>query len=109
CERTVPVVPNCKGKHAVETTHCIPAPFGNCFEEDFGVAVGAKLLTEGAQLFAEFAVVVDLAVEREDVTTVVREHRLVTGGRCVDDREPSMAQAHAPSGSINRLRNPRPR
>src|SRR5688572_18340131 len=63
-------------------------------------------MAQRAQLFAQFAIVVDLTVERENVTTVVREHRLVPGGTRVDDRKASMAQAGAPVVLIDRIRNP---
>ena len=63
-------------------------------------------MTERAELFAQFTVVVDLAVVREDVATVVREHRLVTGGTGVDYREAAVAQADAPVVLIDRFGNP---
>src|SRR3954451_20200090 len=66
-------------------------------------------MTERAQLFAQLAVVVDLAIESECVAAVVREHRLVGGGTCGDDREPSMAQTRAALRRIDLLGNPRPR
>src|SRR6185295_953334 len=58
------------------------------------------------KLIAEFAIVVDLAVEREDVAAIVREHRLMTTGRRIDNRKPSMPQTRTPSGRIDRRGNP---
>src|SRR5687768_3810022 len=63
-------------------------------------------MSERAELFAQFAIVVDFAVVREDVTAVVREHGLVTAGTRVDDREPAMAQAGAPVICVDRVRRP---
>ena len=36
--------------------------------------------------------IVDFAVEDDDEAAVVREHRLVAGGRQVDDRQPPVAE-----------------
>ena len=41
------------------------APLGISFEDDFGIAIGEKLIALGMQFHAELGVVVDGAVEDE--------------------------------------------
>jgi hypothetical protein len=47
------------------------------------------------QLGAQFVMVIDLAVVGDDVALIGRKHRLVTGGREIDDREPQVAEGYA--------------
>ena len=42
--------------------------------------------------------IVDLAVEDDDVTPIVRAHRLVTGRREIDDRQPAEPERYATRG-----------
>ena len=74
------VVPNCESKYAVELIYRIPTPFGDRCQQNFGVAVRLERVSKGTQLFAQFAVIVDLAIESEDVTAIMRQHRLVARG-----------------------------
>src|ERR1700752_1728037 len=78
------IVPDGESKHAVETADSFPTPLVDRSEQHFGIAVGFELVSERAKLFAQFAVVVDFAVEGENETAVGREHRLVTGRGGVD-------------------------
>ncbi len=51
-------------------------------------------------LGAQPTVVVDLAVEDDDVTAAVRSHRLVAGRRQVDDGQPAVDEADAGPGVL---------
>ena len=52
----------------------------------------------GGELAADVAVVVDLAVEGDDVAAVGGMHRLRAAGAEIDDGEPALAQRHAALG-----------
>ena len=62
--------------------------------DSFSVAVGIELVAELFELLAQFAIVVDLAVENNPGRAVLIMNRLLSV-REVDDREPSHGQAHA--------------
>ena len=49
----------------------------------------------GSEFSAEFAIVVDFAVQNHDESAVVREHRLMAGAAGIDDRQAAMAEADA--------------
>src|SRR5689334_14568310 len=59
-----------------------------------------------AEFVAQLAIVVDFAVEGENEAAVGREHRLVAGGRRIDDGEAAMAQACRVSRIVDYIRNP---
>ncbi len=52
----------------------------------------------GRQLGAKLGVIVDFAVERQHEAAVGRQHRLVSRGRQVDDRQPAVAKADSRLG-----------
>jgi hypothetical protein len=101
----VPAKPQCafppveigEGKHAVEPRYApLRAPIVQCLEHDLGVAGAAKLHAFPLEVAAQFVVVVNLTVIDEDASAILGEHRL---GGClaeVEDREPTMAEGHAP-------------
>src|SRR5690348_13403787 len=105
-QRSLAIVPDGKRKHAVEPSQTFPTPLLDRGQQNFRIAVCFELMTQRAQLFAQFAVIVDFAVEGENETAVRREHRLVTGRSGIDDRKASMAQTGTAAGVVDRLGNP---
>jgi hypothetical protein len=69
-------------------------------QQDFSVRLRAEDLSERFQVFAESLEVIDLTVEGDDKSTVIRGERLVGLGREVDDRKSPVTEADA---SVTRL------
>src|SRR5262245_8642706 len=65
--------------------------FGVKMQQTFRVAVGSE---SPAQLIADGLEVIDFSVERDRQPAIVAVHRLMAGGREVDDAEASRAQGH---------------
>ena len=64
-------------------------------QQHLGVGVGAKHAPLGFELAAQFAVVVDFAVERDAQPAISAEHRLGAGIGKVDDGQAPVRQADA--------------
>jgi hypothetical protein len=90
-------VPERKGEHAAEMAEAVEPPAIICSEDRFGIG-GRPEIPVRPELVLQFAVVVDLAVERDDAA-VGCLHRLAPGARKIDDREPAMRQ---PASGIRR-------
>ena len=58
-------VPDRKRKHAAQVFGTVSSELIVCVNDRFGVAVGVKGVAEFFELFAEFEVVVDFAVEND--------------------------------------------
>src|SRR6185369_6700603 len=98
--------PNGERKHAVEMGQCIPTPLRDRSKQDFRVAVSLKVMPVRTQFISKLAIIVNLAIEREDVAAIMRDHWLMPAGRRINNRQPPVTQARTPPGRINRLRNP---
>src|SRR5690606_40713400 len=88
-------VPCCDREHAVATAQRLYDPeAGNGLHQHFrvGMATPRKRTAVGKR-FAELAMVVDLAIERNDPTPIGGRHGLRTGIGQVDDRQPSVCQS----------------
>ena len=83
------LVPERVGEHAAQAVERVRAPAVVGAHHDLGVAVGPE--AAAADLRAQLGVVVDLAVVGEPAVRVVA-HRLVPGGRGIDDREPAVTE-----------------
>ena len=83
-QRPLLPVPNREREHADEALHrpAHPPPF-EARQHHLGVGVPAK--RDVAQLVQQFAVVVDLTIEFDDVPAARRRHRLRAGRRQIDD------------------------
>ena len=83
---------NGKRPHAIESgKHPLP-PFAPCVEQDFGIrVVCGENMSLGEEFTAEFAVVVNFAVENNGEGAISGNHRLRATGE-IDDREAAMAQ-----------------
>ena len=64
-------------------------------QQDFGVGSGAEDVALGFELFAQFAVVVDFAVEGDDELAVGAVHGLRAALGEVDDGQAAVAQGDA--------------
>ena len=78
---------------AASTPHSAQASSSTSVSESLRIARPAA-----ASSLTDIAVVVDLAVEGDDVTPVGRMHRLRTAGTEIDDREPALRQHGAALG-----------
>ena len=87
-------MPDGKGEHAAEAFEAIGAPGAEGFENDFGVAMSAEMVTEGFEFCAEFCEVVDFTVEDNDGVAVLSDDRLIAGAE-VDDLEADSAQGYS--------------
>ena len=68
---------------------------GERFQNDFGVGMAAKRNAARGQRRPHVLVAVNLAVVDDDVAAIGRDHRLMAGGRQIDDRQPAMDQSNA--------------
>ena len=97
-QRAPPSVPDREGEHppqAVEAAH--PVSFVEA-QQDLGVGARAKAGAGPEELLPELHEVVDLAVEHDPYRAVVVPHRLVAGGREVDDAESPVPEPDRPIG-----------
>ena len=88
------VVEHDEGEHAAEPVQALSAPVLPGDEEHLGVGLRGERAAERLELDAQLPVVVDLAVEHEDVPAVGRRHRLVATRGEVDDRQAGLAEDH---------------
>ena len=84
-------VPDGKGEHAVQIAAYAAAPQLVAFENDLRIALCAKDGALGFERQPQLPVVVDLAIENDDVASAVIRHRLVAAFQ-VDDRKPRMKE-----------------
>ena len=85
-------IPDGKGPHAIEFLHEGIAEFPVTVQEHLGVrVVGLKHAAAGLEFGPEFEVVVDLAVEDDDLLAVRRRHGLGSAGE-IDDGKAAMAE-----------------
>ena len=93
------------GEHPDEATYCAGSPLGERFDDHLGITRPDKNVAQCFQLFANFAKVVDLAVENHHPAAVPRSHGLMAERRQVKDRQPGVAQPDAalePQASVVR-------
>ncbi len=102
-ESFAPLVPECDGEVALYLFDEVEAAL--LVEVDDGLAVGARVVDVAALLktFAQLGMVVNLAVEDEPhARPVAAAHRLMAGGREVDDRE--AAEAETQTAAVEEFR-----
>nr|WP_254127036.1 hypothetical protein [Aquihabitans sp. G128] len=85
-----------EGEHAHQPFDEAVAPLPVGLEQHLGVAVGEEPVALVGQLAAQLRVVVDAAVEGHGQAELGVVHRLLAGGREVDDGQPAVAQRHLP-------------
>src|SRR5437870_2541600 len=101
-QRPLSLVPNRKRKHPIEPWQTIHAPFRPCGQQDFRVRLGSEIVAFGCELRAQFAIVVDLAVQRDYKTAISRQHRLMARTARVDDRQAAMTETNSMAVTIDR-------
>lgn len=79
-------------EHTVELRQALPAPALICRKYDLGVSMRLERVALLFQFAANLAVIVDFTVEDYGVTSVMRQHRLMSLRTEVDDAEPSEAE-----------------
>ena len=62
--------------------------------QSLGVAFGEEPVTLAAQLASQFTEIVDAAVEDEAKAEFIVDHRLLGGGREVEDAQAAVAEGH---------------
>ena len=81
-------IPDCKREHAVKALHAVGAPLMVRREDDFGIGLALPRRGAGIEFAAQFEEIIDFPVEHDYIALVARDHRLVAGGRDIDDGEP---------------------
>ena len=72
----LPQVIEREGEHAVQARQAIHAPFLPGGEDHLAVAIGTEGCAACLQFAAQFAEIIDLAVEHQHCRTIGRGHRL---------------------------------
>ena len=88
-------VPDREGEHPVQALDARGALLLVEVDDRLGVGRGPEAVPARLEPGAQLAVVVDLAVVGDPDRPVLVGHRLMAGGREVDDREPPMAERDA--------------
>src|SRR5262249_3824328 len=92
-------VPQREGKHADRPLDCgLHTPQRAGFEQNFGIGVAAHRTPGGLQLATDIAVIVDFAVEGDDVAPIGGMHRLRAARTEIDDGKPALPKHHAALG-----------
>jgi hypothetical protein len=86
------LLPQAEGEHAVEPMHAVGSPCVPGLEDDLGVAVRKKMITERLQFRAQLGVVVDAAVEDDGQSELRIMHGLVGGIGQIDDLQAPMSE-----------------
>ncbi len=84
---------NGESEHAKKTRYTAFAPCMPCLENDFCVTVGEELVALLFQLCAQFAEIIDAAIEHKRQTEVGVDHRLLRFFRKIKDSQSSMPEA----------------
>ncbi len=85
-----------EGEHAVKPLDAGLAPFVERLEHHLGVAMREEVVAGRDQLFAQFRIVVDAAVEDDGQAERRVDHRLAGLFRQVDDLQPPVPEGDAP-------------
>jgi hypothetical protein len=80
-------IPDRKRPHPVQAIQACLAPLRICRQNDLRIAAAAKAMPKALQLFAQFDVVVNLAVEHDPEAPIGADHWLMTGRRQVENRK----------------------
>ena len=74
-------------EHAVEAAQRIRPPRDQRLQRHFGVTAGLELHAAAGQFAAQLTKVVDLAIEDDRVAAIFGHHRLMSGGRQIENRQ----------------------
>ena len=96
----LPAVEDGEGEDAVQAGKGLRALVGVKLQDHLGIGGGMEAVALRQQLFAQFAVVVDLPVVDDRQAFILVEDRLIAGGQ-VDDAQAAVPQADL-AGRVNR-------
>src|SRR5712691_1729521 len=85
-------VPEGESKHAIEATEAAHVPCLVGLQDDFSIAVGAKLHALRLQFTSDLPEVVDLPVVCDHKMSTVVEKWLIIVSRDIDNRQPPMPE-----------------
>src|SRR5262245_4158429 len=88
-------VPDNESKHAIEPVHYIVAPTTISFENDFRIRFCSEDSSLLKEQITQFGKIVNLAIENDNIATIVALHGLIAGGK-VDNRKPAMSEENIP-------------
>src|SRR5690242_4646717 len=89
-------IPQRKCEHADEPVQCrFDPPFFERAKNNLGVAATGKSMTALFEFAAQLAIVIDLSVICDYEASARRDHRLMTGGRKIENGQPAMSQCEA--------------
>ena len=94
------LIPQGKGKHAPQMLYAITAIFFIQVENRFRVRTAAISVAAAFQFRPELRVVINLAVKGDPDGAIFIAHRLVAGGRKIDNSQPPLTKPNG-SGSPN--------
>ncbi len=84
---------NGESEHAEKARNAAFAPCVPCLENDFCVSIGEELVAHLFQLGAQFAEIIDAAIEHQRQTEVSIDHRLLRFFGKIKDSQSSMPEA----------------
>ena len=87
-------LPDCEREHPIKSLDATRSPFLIGFEDDFGVALREEPIAFAHEFAAQFAEIIDAAVEDDGEAELRIDHRLGGCGGKIDDAEPAMAERH---------------
>src|SRR5580704_4335900 len=85
-------IPDHEGKHALQSGQAVLAPLAISLDQGFGVTTAAPAPGR-LQLLAQQQVIVDFAIECNDIALIRRQHGLMPGRRQVEDGQAPLSQA----------------
>src|SRR5262249_35402066 len=98
-ERARLAVPEPECKHPDGAFDCgLHSPESAGLEQHLGVRIAAHEAAGRLELAPDLAIIVDLAVEGDHVTSVRRRHRLRTAWTEIDAREPALPEGYTALG-----------
>ena len=93
----VGLIPHGEGKHAAQAAEARLAPARKGRQQHLGVALRPERVAAGGEFGAQFAVVVNAAVEDQVIAAARARHRLVAA-RWIDDGKATHARASPDRG-----------
>ena len=93
-QRPLLLIPQTEGKDAVEPLDARRPPTGVAIEDDFGIGMRAEGAALCFEQMPEFSIVINFAVERDEITPGHVAHRLRAFGQ-INNRQTPMPERHA--------------
>ena len=98
-QRPVSAIPHADAEHTNEALdRCRNAVGSESLQHHLGVGMSAKPDSARFKLRAKLLEIVNLTIECDDEAAVIGDHRLMAGGRKIDNRQSPMRQSNAGFG-----------